>query len=138
MKTSDFSYSKVTNLRGPSNSLLFKKKHWGGPSASFQKKLGGGRAPPAPMDGTPMSPLEDYQPAEEYHVAWERWLARRRLHLCEKRRCRPADARRSREASRASASPPPPVLSQASAHPPRALCRNFSPTRRVQYLKNTW
>ena len=51
-----FSKSKVTNLRGPSNSLLFFKKNWRGPSASFQKNWGGGgRAPPAPMDGTPMS-----------------------------------------------------------------------------------
>ena len=34
--------------------MLFSK-NWGGPSASFQKNLGGGAGPPqAPMDGTPM------------------------------------------------------------------------------------
>ena len=36
-----FAKSKVTNLRGPSNSLLFFK-NWRGLSASFQNKTGGG------------------------------------------------------------------------------------------------
>ena len=54
MKTSDFSYNKVTNLRDPSNSLLFFKKKLRGPVCKFSKKLGGAWAPQAPMDGTPM------------------------------------------------------------------------------------
>ena len=48
-----FAKSKVTNLRGPSNSLLFFK-NWRGLSASFQNKTGGGGGQ-APMDGTPMT-----------------------------------------------------------------------------------
>ena len=48
-----FFKSKVINLRGPSNSLLFFKQTGGARLQVFKKNGRGGG--PAPMDGTPMS-----------------------------------------------------------------------------------
>ena len=49
-----FSKSKVTNLRGQSNGLLFFKITVGARLQVFKKTGGGQGPPPAPMDGTPM------------------------------------------------------------------------------------